>query len=196
MIGQLGGFVSSAWQSRIVQAISATLMLPIASTTMQKVGLSSALDPGEVSRGLTDGGLWLCLAAAVAFGGLGGIVAELLSLRGHVELPHRVRPRKGTARRTRLADPRHEIDLGIVSRVMLGATAALALLALDAPGNASALLVNSLIAGSAATGVFRLVQGRMLGKKDASAAPAADKATRSAAPTLSVVVRAPAAAAQ
>ena len=77
-------------------------------------------------------------------------------------------------RPSRLADPRNEIDLGIFSRVMLGAAAALALLAIVSPSAAAALIVNSLIAGSAATAVLRLVQGRLLGKGDTTASkPAA-----------------------
>jgi hypothetical protein len=71
--------------------------------------------------------------------------------------------RQGT-RQSRLGDPRYELDLGILSRVLLGAAAGLALLAIYAPTSPTALVVNALIAGSAATGVFRAVQARMLGQ--------------------------------
>jgi hypothetical protein len=103
------------------------------------------------------------------FGGLGGIVAELLSLHGHIEVPHRVRPGTG-AKRARLSNPRYEVDLGIFSRLLLGAAAGVALLALYAPPSATALVVNALIAGSAATGFLRLVQGRLLARDKPSTA--------------------------
>jgi len=170
MFGQFVVNVASAWQSRLVQGALAAMVLPVTATTLRATGLSNDVDPAKLSDGLVQSSLWVVLAAAGLFGGLGGVVAELISLRGHIELPHRIKPRKGAGRRMRLADPNYEIDLGIFSRVLLGAAAALALLALDAPGNATALVVNALIAGSAATAVFRLVQGRMLGKNQPAAA--------------------------
>jgi hypothetical protein len=111
------------------------------------------------------------------------VVAELLSLHGNIELPHRVRRRTTAVKRTRLADPRYEIDLGIVSRIFLGATAGLALLSVYAPESPTGLIANTLIAGSAATGLFRLMQGRMLGREQlaVSSKPLADGAKKSAA---------------
>jgi hypothetical protein len=170
MFGQFVVIVSSAWQSRLVQTALAAMVLPVTATTLRATGISNDVDPAKLSDGLVQSSLWMALAAAALFGGLGGVVAELLSLRGHIELPHRIKPRRGASRRTRLSDPRHEVDLGIFSRVLLGAAAALALLALDTPGNATALVVNALIAGSASTAVFRMVQGRMLAKAQAAAA--------------------------
>jgi hypothetical protein len=166
MIVQLIGIFAGLWQSRFVQAGLAAMVLPVTATTLHVTHLTNEVDADSLSGGLAMSSVWITLAAAALFGSLGGIVAELLSLHGHIELPHRVKPRKGGARRTRLADPAHEIDLGVVSRMMLGAAAGVALLALNTPGTATSLLVNSLIAGSAATAVFRLVQGRMLGKAD------------------------------
>jgi hypothetical protein len=48
--------------------------------------------------------------------------------------------------------------------MVLGATAALAFLAVFTPTTGASLVVNALIAGSTATAVFRLLQGRMLAK--------------------------------
>jgi hypothetical protein len=151
-------------QSRLAQAGVAILVLPVTAATLRATGLSNDVDPATLSDGLAQSSLWIALGIAALFGGLGGVVAELLSLRGHIELPHRIKPRKGAGRRSRLGDPNYEIDLGIFARMLLGAAAALALLALDAPSNATSLVVNALIAGSAATAVFRLVQGRMLAR--------------------------------
>jgi hypothetical protein len=181
MIGPLITGVAAVGKSRAVQAGSAAVLMPATVTTLHATGISKDLDADTLSSGLLIGGMWFTLAIAAVFGGLGGVVAELLSLHGHVELPHQAKPR---SRNGRSLGPRHEIDLGIFSRVLLGAAAALALLTFDAPGNATALVVNSLIAGSAATGVLRLVQGRMLAKAQQ---PASKKSDNSARGTLTVV---------
>jgi hypothetical protein len=151
----------------VVHASAAVATLPLAAAGMHAVGVSTDLDTTNLANGLLLASFWLALGMAALFGGLGGVVAELLSLRGHIELPHRVRRRPG--RRSRLGDPRFELDLGILSRMVLGAAAGLALLAIYAPTSPTALVVNALIAGSAATGVFRMVQGRILGAPLSSA---------------------------
>lgn len=176
MIAQLMLLAGRAVREPAIQTILALLSVPATASTMRAIGLSAELDASSLANGLAEPALWLTLGLAALFGGLGGIVAELISLHGNIELPHRHKIRKAP-KRPRLADPRHEIDLGIFSRMLLGATAALALLAVYSPTNPTALLVNGLIAGSAATGVFRLVQGRMLGKASASEAHVEKPAT-------------------
>jgi hypothetical protein len=176
MIGQVLVGIANAARDRAVQAVSTMFLVPVAATTMHAAGLSNDIDTASLAHGLLEAGLWLTLAMAALFGGLGGVVAELLSLHGHIELPHRAQ-RRGSLKRCRLANPRYEIDLGIFSRMLLGATAALALLAVFTPSNPTSLVVNALIAGSAATSVFRLVQGRMLAK----AAAKTEKSPRSTA---------------
>ena len=161
MISQILLILGRIASKPAVHATAAVASLPVAAAGMHAVGFSTDLDTTTLANGMLVASFWLALGMAALFGGLGGVVAELLSLRGHIELPHRVRRRPG--RRSRLGDPRFEVDLGILSRMLLGAAAGLALLAVYAPTNPTALLVNALIAGSAATGVFRLVQGRMLG---------------------------------
>ena len=166
MVGQIASVVASAARDRVVQTGSAAVLVPATSTTLHALGVSGDLNAAMVAAGFFDQSVWLTLGMAALFGALGGVVAELMSLHGRVELPHRVK-RGRYARRSRLGDPHYEIDLGLVSRMLLGAAAALALISLYTPGNAIALLVNSLIAGSAGTFVFRVVQGRMLGKGQA-----------------------------
>jgi hypothetical protein len=146
-----------------VHTTAAIASMPAAAAGLHAVGLSTDLDTRTLAIGLLDSQLWLTLGMAAVFGGIGGVMAELLSLHGNIELPHRVK-RGSSLKRSRLADPRYEIDLGIVSRLLLGAAAGLALLSMYAPTSPTALLVNALIAGSTATGLFRLVQGRLLGR--------------------------------
>jgi hypothetical protein len=166
-----------------VHATAAVASLPVAAAGMHAVGFSTDLDTSTLANEMLAPSFWLALGMVALFGGLGGVVAELLSLRGHIELPHRVRLRRG--HRSRLGDPRFEVDLGILSRVVLGAAAGLALLAVYAPTNPTGLLVNALVAGSAATGVFRLVQGRMLavqGPASRTSAPRGQKGQLSVVP--------------
>jgi hypothetical protein len=180
-----------------VHATAAMASIPIASVGMHAAGFSTDLDTRIMAAGVLEPSFWLTIGIVAAFGAIGGLVAELLSLHGSIELPHRVkRPR--LSKHSRLAEPQYELDLGIGSRLMLGAAAGLAFLAVFTPTSPTALAVNALIAGSAATGVFRLVQGRMLGKAqreaaDASAQRSAGRHKASAPKGLSVV-RDPAAA--
>ena len=153
-----------------VHATAAFASVPATAAGLHAAGISPDMDGASLASGLLDGGLWFTLGVVALFGALGGVIAELLSLHGNIELPHRVRRRR--AKQSRLADARDQVDLGIVSRLLLGAAAAIAFLAVYTPTSATALVVNGLIAGSAATGVFRLVQGRLLGRASASASPA------------------------
>jgi hypothetical protein len=153
-IGRLG-------REPTVQAAAVIASAPAASAGLHAIGVSTDLDSQALAIGLVDPNLWFVLALAALFGALGGLVAELLSLHGNIERPHRVKSLH--AKRTRLAEPRDMVDLGVFSRMLLGAAAALAVLSIYTPTTATALLVNSLIAGSAGTAVFRLVQARMVG---------------------------------
>jgi hypothetical protein len=164
MIAQMLPFLGRAAREPILHSAVALATIPVTASTLHAAGVTNELDATSLASGLLQASLWLTLGMAALFGGLGGVVAELISLHGNVEMPHRHHGRRRTSKRSNLAQPHNEVDLGIVSRIFLGATAALALLAVFSPPSATSLIVNALIAGSAATGVFRLVQGRMLGK--------------------------------
>jgi hypothetical protein len=153
--------VGRAIREPMVQTTAALVAAPVTVAGLHAVGISTDLNTEQIALGLVEARLWLTLSLVAGFGALGGVVAELLSLQGNIELPHRVTRHRG--KRTRLAEARHMVDLGIVSRLLLGATAALAVLSVYAPTSPTALIVTALVAGSAATGVFRLVQSRLLG---------------------------------
>jgi hypothetical protein len=182
----------NAARDRAVQGVSALFVAPAAASGMHAAGLTPELNAADLSQGLLDGRVWLTLGLVALFGGLGGVVAELLSLHGRLEVPHRVR-KAGGCKRSRLADPRYEVDLGVLSRVLVGATAALALLAVYAPQTATSLIVNALIAGSAGTGVLRMVQGRLLVRNER---PGAKSEAGAAKPKLAVLGAPQTAAAQ
>lgn len=162
-----------------VHTTAALASVPAASAGLHAAGVNTLVDHISLANGLLTTSLWITLGMAALFGGIGGVVAELLSLHGNIELPHRVRVRTTGVKRTRLADPRNEFDLGIVSRIFLGATAGLALLSVYAPESPTGLIANTLIAGSAATGLFRLVQGRLLGQGPGVRGQASENAKKS-----------------
>jgi hypothetical protein len=164
MIQQVSQMFGRFLRGPVLQSAVVLATVPATAAGLHAVGVSTEIDARAISDGFADPSLWVTLGMTALFGALGGVVAELISLQGNIELPHRAR-RPIACKRSRLADPRHEIDLGIVSRLVLGATAGLALLALYAPTSALALAVNALVAGSASTGIFRLVQGRLLGRE-------------------------------
>jgi hypothetical protein len=168
MIAQMLVTLGRLTREPAVHTTAALATLPVASAGLHAVGMSTDLDTSSLAAGLLSSSLWLTLGLAALFGAIGGVMAELLSLHGKIELPHHARCHNGV-KRSRLADPRNELDLGIFSRMLLGAAAGVALLSIYAPTSPTALLVNALIAGSAATGLFRLVQGRLLGREPSPA---------------------------
>src|SRR5215203_5040470 len=83
-----------------VQAAAAVATIPLASAGLQAVGISTDVNHQVLSVELLDLRLWFVLSMTALFGGAGGVIAELLSLHGKVELPHRVA--RGRRRNTRL----------------------------------------------------------------------------------------------
>ena len=165
MIGQTTALLSQV--ARIgrepsLQAAAVLAAAPVSAAGLHAIGVNTDLDSLMLSTGLLDAHLWFALGMTAIFGGIGGFISELLSLHGNIELPHRVR--RGQAKRTRFAEAQDMVDLGIVSRILLGAAAALAVLSVYAPSTPTALLVDALIAGSAGTAVFRMVQSRFLNR--------------------------------
>lgn len=186
MLSQIGMMGGRLLKEPAVHTTAALASVPATAAGLHAVGISTDIDVLALGNGLLSGSFWLVLGTAALFGALGGVVAELLSLHGNIELPHWHRGRK-IARRARLADPRNELDLGIVSRLVLGGAAGVALLAVYAPTSPTALVANALIAGSAATGLFRLVQKRLLLNAQAEKAQRAPSAAKPAKAKLSVV---------
>src|SRR5215216_4607638 len=86
-VSQLGRIV----REPTAQAVVAVASAPAIAGGLHAVGISTDLDPRALGPGLIDLHLWLTLSMVAGFGAFGGVVAELLSLHGNVELPHRVR---------------------------------------------------------------------------------------------------------
>jgi hypothetical protein len=142
---------------------------PATAAGLHALGVAIDLDATALSDGLVQSHLWFVLGLSALFGAIGGFIAELLCLHGNIELPHRKSISR--SKHSRFANTRHLIDLGILSRMLVGAAAALSVLSVYAPQTPTALLVDALIAGSAGTAVFRLVQARFLANGDSKKEP-------------------------
>jgi hypothetical protein len=109
--------------------------------------------------GLTPA-FWSVIGIAAGFGALGGLIYELILLRGAVEWPHR--PRDEEVPKVPYIEARHLWSLGVTSRLVIGAGAAVAVMAVVTPDTTLKLVATSLIAGSAGTSVFRSMQDRLI----------------------------------
>lgn len=108
-----------------------------------------------------SGGFWLFLLVIALFGAFGGVIYELLILKGRLELPHRAEPDTEPVEGT-LA--RHLYDLGTLARVLIGAAAAIVvvwLLGLEGNGS-TAVIAGSTLAGATGIAVFRSLQDRLV----------------------------------
>jgi hypothetical protein len=77
---------------------------------------TGGLDTRLLADTMTTGDFRLVLALTLIFGGLGGLVYELMVLQGSVEQPHRVK------------EGGWVYDLGVIGRMLMGAMAAVAAL--------------------------------------------------------------------
>jgi len=130
-----------------------------------------AINPANVAAGFGDPSFWVSLLATLIAGALGGVVYELLILQGSIELPHRVTDEE-IRERPEYAITKNLVDLGIWSRVIIGALAAVAALLVLSPSTTFGLVATALVAGSAGTSVFRSLQDRLsvvTAQKDAAA---------------------------
>ncbi len=123
-----------------------------------------------ISKDFGDLRFWGLLVVAVVFGGLGGLVYELLVLQGQIERPHKTEA-EDAVQGSSLATWKFTYDLGVVSRIIIGALAAVAVLWVLSPPSGFALLAVSVVAGSAGSAIFRSLEDRLLAvvsQKDAA----------------------------
>src|SRR3712207_6067753 len=85
-----------------VHTAAVLVAAPVTAAGLHAVGITTDLPTSTLAMGLVNPDLWFTLAITGLFGGTGGFIAELLSLQGNIELPHRVK--RGRAKRTRLAE--------------------------------------------------------------------------------------------
>ncbi len=91
----------------------------------------------------------IVLLATIIFGGLGGLVYELMILQGNVEQPHKVKENAWV------------YDLGVWGRIIMGSLAAMIALLVISPEDAYKLVAISVVAGSSASAIFKSMQSRV-----------------------------------
>src|SRR4051812_4886692 len=89
MISQAAVGLGRIAREPAVHTTAALASVPATAAGLRAVGINTDLDTAVLANGLLSGHFWLVLGFAALFGAIGGIVAELLSLHGNVELPHR-----------------------------------------------------------------------------------------------------------
>ena len=110
---------------------------------------------------LNDIKLWKTLVVMMSVGAVGGLVFELLNLKGNIEWPHG--PTKDElAAKFAYATPDNLYDLGYLARLIIGALSAPPTIAIVRPDSAFAMLTISLVAGSSGALVFRALQDRLV----------------------------------
>lgn len=92
---------------------------------------------------------------ASLFGAFGGVIYELLLLKGEFELPHKSLPASEGTRS-------FLFDLGVLAHVIMGAGAAIAVLWIIEFSSGAKFVAGSLIAGVASVAVFRSLEERFL----------------------------------
>lgn len=111
------------------------------------------------------GNILVALLITLVGGCLGGIVYELLSLQGNVELPHRYQTDEASPdnefRIAGYAIAGNLYDLGMMARIFIGGMSALAALLLVTPADIFKLLATSLVAGSAGASIFDMLRARL-----------------------------------
>ena len=110
---------------------------------------TGGLDTKYLADTMTQGDFRLILILTLVFGGLGGLVYELMVLQGSVEQPHRVK------------EGGWVYDLGVIGRMLMGAMAAVAALFVISPEDAYKLVAVSVIAGASASAIFKSLQARV-----------------------------------
>lgn len=108
---------------------------------------------------MNDLKLWKMLVVFMSAGALGGLVFELLNLKGNIEWPHGPTDDE-LAAKFAYASPNHVYDLGYLARLFIGALAAPLTVAVVQPNPAIQMLATSVVAGSAGALVFRALQDR------------------------------------
>lgn len=110
--------------------------------------------------GLNDIKLWKTLVVIMSAGAAGGLVFELLNLKGNIEWPHG--PTKDElAAKFAYATPENLYDLGYLARLLIGALSAPVTIAVVGSSSVFAMLATSVVAGSSGALIFRALQDRL-----------------------------------
>jgi len=145
----------------ITQEISGTLQI----TSDNAQALRTLLDPSATIPG-GFANWWTAFWFVLMFGALGGIVFELLRLRGGIVIPNmlsldQLNKNRVLYEQDGYVTPSKAYDLGVVARVFVGAMAALAILLVITPATPLKLFASAVIAGSAGASIFDMLRARL-----------------------------------
>jgi hypothetical protein len=143
---------------RVIPALIALMICVIIAVPALSLQINSEpnrIVPLNVLQDLRKLEFWVFLLTTLVAGAIGGIVYELLTLEGKFEMPHLLNAQ---------ADGSGSgiISLGIISRVFIGAFAAIASLLFLSPTSTIELIAMGVIVGSIGTSIFRSMQDRII----------------------------------
>ncbi len=151
------------WLRRIVLPAALVSILFRPQTVLAQASVPGANLPAALPGGLEN--IIFALLITLIGGFLGGVVYELLSLQGNIELPHRYLSDETTPdTEFRIADyavAANLYDLGMLARIFIGGMSALAALLLVTPPDIFKLIATSLVAGSAGASIFDMLRARL-----------------------------------
>src|SRR6186997_2048218 len=150
----------SVWASPLGLLVLLMMSAP-AGAFAQAAGAQEGI--AKVVKAWGDPYFWIFLLVVAVFGALGGLVYELMTLRGRLEMPHRA---DDVAAEEDLsgAVARYLYDLGLFGRMIIGSLAAIVVvwpLELVESGSI-AVISGSVIAGATGIAVFRSLQDRLM----------------------------------
>lgn len=149
-----------SWTSPSLLLVLLALLAP-AGSFAQAAGAQDGI--ARVVQAWRDPLFWVFLLVVAVFGALGGLVYELMTLRGRLEVPHKA---DDVAADEDLAGAvaRYLYDMGLLGRMIIGALAAIVVvwpLELVESGPL-AVISGSIVAGAAGIAVFRSLQDRLM----------------------------------
>jgi hypothetical protein len=119
------------------------------------------LDIAALASGFGDWEFWVTILATLIAGAAGGVVYELITLQGNIEIYHKLDEDEIAALLSSSVKAKFLIDFGIWARVIIGALAALSVLFVFSPPTTIALISMAVIAGSAGSAIFGALQDRL-----------------------------------
>ncbi len=152
---------------RLAPVVMVVTVCFLATVPAYSVSFNSAQErvtPAAVTADLLKPELWIMLLTTSITGAMGGAIYELINHEGKCEMP------SWMARKVEGQTVERILNLGAISRIFIGAFAAIASLLFLSPSNTMELIAMGVIVGSIGTSVFRSMQDRitmMLAVKEA-----------------------------
>ncbi|MEH1945968.1 MAG: hypothetical protein V7K77_03100 [Nostoc sp.] len=116
---------------------------------------------GLSSTELVNWDISVALFLTLLGGAFGGLIFELINLKGNIEWPHKPTEDE-VATKLAYATPKNVCDWGVFSRILIGVAAAPGAMLFFHPETTFSLIAMSIVAGSIGSSVFESLQNRLL----------------------------------